>query len=176
MIIRLIFLVCLLTLISLGAAGSVAADSSLSLAVVPNDKAALSGLSEVKVIFDVTTGNPNILLNRLTLIEYTHNSIVQQGAAARMIIAFRQEATLLDQKDFSRVKPADRQGMQKVQAKIRTMSKVADYRFEQCSYANREFKVNNEDTIPEVKVVGDTFISLIAYQNKGYAYIPIKAG
>lgn len=63
--------------------------------------------------------------------------------------------------------------MQKVQAKIHAMSKLPDVHFEQCSHANLEFKVNNADTIPEVQVVGNTFVSLAAYQNKGYAYIPI---
>ena len=42
---------------------------------------------------------------------------------------------------------------------------------EQCAVAVREQGTRPEDVVPSVKVVGNAWISLMAYQAKGYAYI-----
>ena len=44
---------------------------------------------------------------------------------------------------------------------------------ESCSVATRLLGVDNETIIPEVNPVGNTFVSLIGYQKKGYALIPL---
>jgi hypothetical protein len=43
--------------------------------------------------------------------------------------------------------------------------------FEQCSVASREQGTKVAKVLPEIHVVGNGFISLMAYQAKGYAYI-----
>lgn len=154
-------------LMLLGASTGAYADSA------PSDKVALHGVSEVKVIFDITTGDAKKLLSRLGLIEETRDSIVKQGGKPNLILAVRGPASLLMQKDESRIKLEDLPVAAKIKDKIRAMSKEPDYQLNQCSVANRYLKINNEDTIPEVKVIGNSWISLAAYQNRGYAYIPI---
>lgn len=139
----------------------------------PDDKAALNGLSNVKVIFDITTGDAKKLLSRLGLIEETRDSIVKQGASPHFILAFRGPASLLVQKDESRIKLEDLEVAAKIKQKLKDMSKDKSYELEQCAVANRYLKIKNEDTIPEIQVIGNSFISLAAFQNKGYAYIPI---
>ena len=42
---------------------------------------------------------------------------------------------------------------------------------EQCSVAIRQQGTKAENVLPEVKVIGNSWISLMAYQAKGYAYI-----
>ena len=42
---------------------------------------------------------------------------------------------------------------------------------EQCAVAAREQGTKPENVVPSVKVVGNAWISLMAYQAKGYAYI-----
>ncbi len=44
---------------------------------------------------------------------------------------------------------------------------------ESCSIATKLMGVDNVTFIPYVKPVGNTFVSLIGYQKKGYALIPI---
>ena len=166
--------------LSLGAAifflmvgGTAFAAEPTASSLAPSDKEALSGLSEVKVIFDITTGDAKKLLSRLGLIEETRDAIRQQGATPRIILAFRGPASLYIQTNESRVKIEDLDTMKKIQDKLKAMSKDKSYRLAQCAVANRYLKVNNDDTIPEVEVVGNSFISMAAYQNKGYAYLPI---
>jgi len=42
---------------------------------------------------------------------------------------------------------------------------------EQCSVAIRTQGTKAENVVPAVKVIGNSWISLMAYQAKGYAYI-----
>jgi intracellular sulfur oxidation DsrE/DsrF family protein len=146
---------------------------SVHAAPPPEDKEALNGLTDVKVIFDITTGDAKKFLSRLGLIEETRDGMVKQGVKPHFILAFRGPASLLVQKDESRIKLEDLEVAAKIQQKIKAMSKDKSYRMAQCAVANRYLKIKNEDTIPEIEVIGNSFISIAAYQNKGYAYIPI---
>ena len=150
----------------LGMAGVAQADS-------PDDKDSLSGLKEVKVVFDITTGNAKKLLSRLGLIEETRDTMVKQGVTPHFVLTVRGPASLLMQRDQSRISLDDLPVMEKIQEKIKEMSKDKSYELSQCSVANRYLKIKNEDTISEMRVVGNSWVSLAAYQNKGYAYIPI---
>ena len=139
----------------------------------PDDKDALAGLREAKVIFDITTGDAKKLLSRLELIEETRDGMLKQGVKPRFVLAFRGPASLLVQKDQNRIKLEDLEVAAKIAQKIGAMSKDKDYTLEQCAVANRYLKIKNEDTIPELHVIGNSFISIAGYQNKGYSYIPI---
>jgi intracellular sulfur oxidation DsrE/DsrF family protein len=139
----------------------------------PEDKEALSGLKEVKVIFDITTGDAKKILSRLGLIVETRDGMVKQGVTPHFVLAFRGPASLFVQKDQSLVKLEDVELMKNIQLKLKEMSRDKSFSLAQCAVANRYLKIKNEDTIPEVRVVGNSFISMAAYQNKGYAYIPI---
>ena len=47
-------------------------------------------------------------------------------------------------------------------------------RIEVCAVATRVFKVDNSALIPDILLVGNVLTSLIGYQNKGYALIPVN--
>ena len=46
-------------------------------------------------------------------------------------------------------------------------------KFEVCEVSTRLLKVDNATVLPTAKVVANTFISLIGYENRGYAIVPI---
>lgn len=143
-----------------------------ALAQTPDDRAALSGLSEVKVAFDITTGDAKALLNRLNVIDETRQTIIQQGVKPSFVLAFRGPATRLVQTDPSKFKPEDRETVEKIAAKIKAMSQSSGVAsIEQCSVAVRQQETKIADVLPEIKVVGNSWVSLMAYQAKGYAYI-----
>ena len=146
--------------------------SSFGSANAADDKAVLTGLKEVKVAFDVKEGNPKLLLARLDIIDETRQSLIQQGVTPHFILAFRGPATRLLQTDTAMIKPEDRELATKVAAKVGQMSSAAGVDgFEQCAVAVREQGTKVEKVLPQVRVVGNGFISLMAYQSKGYAYI-----
>lgn len=137
-----------------------------------DDAEALKGLTTAKIAFDVHEGNPKLLLARLDVIDETRQSLIKQGVKPQFVIAFRGPATKLVQSDMDKIKPEDRPFAQKVAAKLKEMSRAPGMeRFEQCAIAVRTQGTKEADVLPEVRVVGNGFISLMAYQARGYAYI-----
>jgi len=112
------------------------------------------------------------LLNRLNVIDETRASLIKQGVTPHFVIAFRGPATKLVQTDMSKVKPEDRELAGKIAARIRELSTAPGVNgIEQCSVAIRQQETKAENVLPEIKVIGNSWISLMAYQSKGYAYI-----
>jgi intracellular sulfur oxidation DsrE/DsrF family protein len=141
-------------------------------AIAADDAAALAGLKEVKVGFDLKEGDGRLLLNRLEIIDETRRSLIQQGIKPRFVIAFRGPATKLVQTDSTLIRLEDREMATRIAAKIKQMNASSGIEgFEQCAVAAREQGTNVEMALPEIRVVGNGFISLMAYQAKGYAYI-----
>src|SRR5580704_15418206 len=141
-------------------------------AVAADDHAALTGLKEVKVAFDVKDGDAKLLLARLDIIDETRQSLIQQGVKPHFILAFRGPATKLVQTDPDKIKPEDRAMAAKIASRIKELSAAPGVDgFEQCAVAVREQGTKPELVLPEIRVVGNGFISLMAYQAKGYAYI-----
>ena len=137
-----------------------------------DDKAALAGLTEVKVAFDITTGEGKGLLSRLNVIDETRQSLIKQGVKPHFVLAFRGPATKLVQTDIEKVKPEDRLELPKIALKLQEMSAAQGIQsLEQCSVAIRQQGTAADKVLPPIKVVGNSWISLLAYQTKGYAYI-----
>src|SRR5438552_5480229 len=137
-----------------------------------DDHDALQGAKEVKVAFDITAGEAKALLGRLNVIDETRRSLIEQGVTPHFILSFRGPATKLVQTDISKIKPEDRETAIKIAAKLKEMRNAKGVEnLEQCAVAVREQGTRAEDVVPSVKVVGNAWISLMAYQNRGYAYI-----
>jgi intracellular sulfur oxidation DsrE/DsrF family protein len=159
-------------------AAAAAALVVLAFAIAParsqtaDDKAALAGLSEVKIAFDLTNGDGKALLKQLEVIDETRQSLLKQGVKPEIVIAFRGPATKLVQKDQAQISAEDRENAAAIAKKISAL-RVADgvAGIEQCAVAVRLAGTKEADVVPGVKVVGNGWISLAAYQAKGYGYI-----
>jgi intracellular sulfur oxidation DsrE/DsrF family protein len=141
-------------------------------AASPQDSDALSGLNEVKVSFDMQTGNSAALLKQLEVIEETRDSLIKQGVKPSFVITFRSPATKLVQTDPGEIAIDDRENARTIAGKIRALKKAEGIAsIEQCAVAIRLAGTKQENVLPEIKVVGNGWISLMAYQAKGYGYI-----
>jgi intracellular sulfur oxidation DsrE/DsrF family protein len=161
-----------LSTVVLGIAMSAIGLPAAAQSAAPDNKAALSGVKEMKIAFDVTDASPDPLLAKLTVIELTRKQLIAEGVTPRIVVAFRGDASFFTQTDTSKIEPKDREGAMKVAAKIREMSATKAYEaLEQCSVPLPARKLRNEDVMPELKVVGNGWISLVSLQQKGYAYI-----
>jgi len=141
-------------------------------AEAPKDQATLSGLKEVKVAFDLQNGDGKTLLKQLEVIDETRQSLIEQGVKPQFVLTFRGPATTLVQTDQSQIKPENREYVSKIAEKIHAL-RAADgiNSIEQCAVAVRLSGTKPENVVPDVKVVGNGWISLMAYQAKGYGYI-----
>ena len=146
----------------------VAADMS------PNDKEALKGLSSAKAVFDITTANPKKLNFYLKLIGETAKSMEAQGVTPKFVLAFRGPATKYVSTDRSKVKLEDLEVAEQITSKIHQLAKTKDMELVQCAVAAKALKVDTKTIDPAVTVIGNSWIALIAYQNKGYAIVPVR--
>jgi len=153
---------------------SVAAQFAVAAACAADfdDHDALAGLKEVKAAFDITAGDAKALLGRLEIIDETRRSLIQQGVTPHFVLTFRGPATKLVQTDVSKIRPEDRETASRIASKLKEMRGAKGVEdLEQCAVAVREQSTRPEDVVPSVKVVGNAWISLMAYQSRGYAYI-----
>jgi intracellular sulfur oxidation DsrE/DsrF family protein len=150
----------------------------LAIAVIPvtaaaiDDADALKGVASGKAVFDVNLGDAGKLALYLSIIEDTHEGLVKQGVKPDLILAFHGPSVLLISKNRSNVPVEQRDKYDEVAELIKEL-KGLGVKLEVCSIATRLMKVDNATIYPEIKVIGNSFISLIGYQTKGYAYIPI---
>jgi intracellular sulfur oxidation DsrE/DsrF family protein len=137
-----------------------------------NDSGALQGLKEVKLAFDVTSDDAKRLTSVLDTIEETRVGLVKQGVTPHIVVTFRGPATKLVQTDQTLMKPADRERAAAIAAKVKALSTASGIDgIEQCSIAVRGAGTKPENVVSGIKIVGNGWISLAAYQAKGYAYI-----
>jgi intracellular sulfur oxidation DsrE/DsrF family protein len=127
---------------------------------------------EMKIAFDVTDGNPKALMVKLATIETTRTQLIDAGVTPHLVVAFRGEASWYTQADDSVVKEADRADAAAIKAKMRQLKALSGVDgLEQCNLPLAPRKLKAEGVMPEVKVVPNGWISLVSYQQQGYAYI-----
>jgi intracellular sulfur oxidation DsrE/DsrF family protein len=139
----------------------------------PNDADALEDISEGKVVWDITTQNPKKLLVYLNVIQQTYDDLVRQDVKPDMVFTFRGPVLKLISTQPLDLDNGNQTEHEEALDLLKNMSQRPGVKMESCSVAARLMGIDNETIIPEVKPVGNTFVSLIGYQHKGYALIPI---
>lgn len=138
-----------------------------------DDSAALNGVKATKSVFLIDFTNPRKTAFYLDIIRGTHDGLVKQGVTPNMVLVFIGETVR-----YLSTKPDDTLEMEFGDdlKSIAETAKILDQkgvRMEVCAIANRVFKVENEDVLPQMEVVGDGFISLIGWQTQGHKLVPI---
>jgi intracellular sulfur oxidation DsrE/DsrF family protein len=128
--------------------------------------------NEMKIAFDVTEGNPKALLGKLNTIDVTRKQLLERNISPRIVIAFRGDASYFTNTDIAQIKEADRADAAKIAAKIRELQQANGVvAVEQCNLPLASRKLKAAEVMQEVKVVPNGWISLVDYQQRGYAYI-----
>lgn len=137
-----------------------------------DDRAALTGLSEVKIIFDLTSGDAERLSGTLAVIEDTRAALIRQGVTPQIVLAFRGGATRLVQTDLNALTTEQRKHASEIAAAIKALGGAKGIAaLEQCAIAAKGQGVQPERLLPGIKLVGNGWVSLAAYQAKGFSYI-----
>jgi intracellular sulfur oxidation DsrE/DsrF family protein len=132
----------------------------------------VAGLKEGKIVFDITEGDGKALLVRIESIEETRQDLIKQGITPRFVLSFRGPATLLVQTDLQQVKPENRPYAGQISALIAQLSKAPGVEsLEQCGVAVRHAGTKPENVLPPIKVVANSFVTIMDWEAKGYAYI-----
>jgi len=137
-----------------------------------SDANALKGLKTVKVVCDVNVGKPQLLLRRLELIDETYTQLIDAGIQPTFIVAFRGPASKYVTRGNGYVSPEHLATKKEIQGWIAQFHENG-FTLEQCAIAARAQKVTYGDFLPQITVVQNGYISIVAYQNKGYALLPM---
>ena len=146
---------------------------TLAWAEKPNDADALAGIETGKVVWDVTLSNPSRLLFVMKVIDETYRDLVRQDVTPDMVFTFHGRVLKLLSSQPLELSLDEESALEELLALIQTMSEKPGIKMESCSIASRILGIDNSTIVPAVKPVGNTFVSLIGYQQKGYAFIPI---
>ena len=137
-----------------------------------NDRQALEGVKVGKAIFDIATGNPNAMVTTLDVIGETIDDLKRYGVKPEIVIAFRGPAVRFLTSNGDRIPPEHTATSMELSARIEQLA-ARGVRIEVCGITTRMMKMDNATLVKGAQPVANTFNSLIGYQAKGYALIPI---
>jgi intracellular sulfur oxidation DsrE/DsrF family protein len=147
--------------------------ASAETAVPVSNAAALHGVKEAKGVFLVNLANPKKTAINLNLIKGTHQRFVEQGLEPDLVLVFIGPTV-----KYLSTAPDDELALE-FESELNSIAQTVKeldalgVRMEVCAVATGAFGVDNETILPEMKVVGDGFISLIGWQTQGYGLVPI---
>jgi intracellular sulfur oxidation DsrE/DsrF family protein len=139
----------------------------------PADTSALAGVDSGKIAWDINMADAKKMLLYLKVMDETYEDLKRQGVEPDMVLTFRGPSVTLITSDRTDVPLDEEPHLDGVAEQLKAMLKKPNVRAEACSVATRLTGVDAETLLPGVEHVGNTFVSQIGYQAKGYAIIPI---
>ena len=138
-----------------------------------DDLLALAGLKDGKAIFDVRTDDPAKPWFILKVIQDTHFDLVQHDVDPDFTVSMSGPTVELLLQENLEIEGDGPGPLHKVSWMLVELEK-REVRLEACGYAARMFRVDPAGYFPEVRPVGNSLNSLIGYQMKGYALVPMN--
>ncbi len=155
-----IFVVCLF---------AVAAGTAFS-----EEYAALKGVKSVKAVFGFEMGDPQNALVHLQVIQQTFKdkSIWIGKKKPEIVVVFYGPSVKLASRNRAGFAPGDQKILDEYAGTISAMAKDG-IKFEICLIAVKLLGVEPSSILPEIKQVGNGWISVIGYQSRGYSFVPV---
>ena len=138
-----------------------------------SDAAALKGVKQGKGIFLLNVDSPQKAALYLNIISDTHKTMTAQKVKPDFIVVFvGSTVRFLTTAPDAELAATQKEALASIAASIKGL-KEKGVKLEICEIATNFFKVPNDKLLPELKLIGNGFTSLIGYQNKGYGLVPI---
>ena len=139
----------------------------------PADTEALADVTSGKIAWDINMASAEKLQLYLKVMDETYEDLKRQGVEPDMVLTFRGPSVRLITTERSDVSLDEEVQLDGIAEQLQAMLKKPNVRAEACSVATRLTGVDPKTLLPGVEHVGNTFVSQIGYQAKGYAIIPI---
>lgn len=138
-----------------------------------NDAAALKGLKQGKGIFLLNVDSPQKAALYLNIINDTHKTMAAQKVKPDFVVVFvGATVRFLTTAPDAELAATQKEALASIAVSIKGL-KEKGVKLEICEIATDFFKVSNDKLLPELKLIGNGFTSLIGYQSKGYGLVPI---
>ena len=132
----------------------------------------LTGTTTAKIYFDVNVGIPAKLLLRLSLIDKTLSQLKAAGVKPDAVIAFHGKASKFITNGVLYIEDEEQTAKAEVHTWLETFANQGVH-MEQCLIAANLHGIAPEDVRRELEVTQNGYISMIAYQNEGFALVPM---
>jgi intracellular sulfur oxidation DsrE/DsrF family protein len=132
----------------------------------------LKAVKSVKVVFDDRQGNPESASLHLKLIHQTYKDFVKMKKNPEFVVVFIGPSVKLISKNREGFKPEDQKSLDEIANTISAMSKDG-IKTEICLVAASVLGVDPATVLPEIKRVGNGWISMTVYQSNGYSVVPV---
>jgi uncharacterized protein len=135
---------------------------------------ALEGLDRLDTVVDYSLGSPEAATVVFPAIReiYQDPSVTALPEPPRTVIVFHGEAVRLLSTDRQGFDEQNRAALDQVTEMIRQFHEDG-IRMEVCMYAVEVLGVDPATLMPEIEQVGNGFISVVGYQNQGYAVVVV---
>lgn len=137
-----------------------------------DDRHALEGVKTGKAVFDIASSNPKAIVTILGIVDETIDGLKRQGVEPHIVVAFRGPAVRFLSSDSSVIPPEHAATAMELADRVEQLA-ARGVRVEACGITTRMMKIDHAKLIKGAQPVANTFNSLIGYQTKGYALIPV---
>jgi len=139
--------------------------------VFAEENEALMGVKSAKAIFDFRIGGPKSAAIHMNLIHQTYKDFTAMKKKPEFVVVFIGPSVKLVSTNRESFTPEDQKILDDIAKTISMMSKDG-IKFELCLVAAKVLKVDPASILPEIKRVGNGWISEIGYQVQGYSLVP----
>lgn len=132
----------------------------------------LDDLSGLKAYFDIKADSAAKIEKRLEWINEIYEQMNQKRGKATFIIGFRSKASFFVVKGDEDIDEEDLPTKRKIEKWLKHFAELS-IPLEQCGLSAELYDIEPEDFLSEITVVKNGYVSIIKYQNEGYAYVPM---
>ena len=132
----------------------------------------ITSVKTARIVFDEREGNPKAAALHLKVAYQAYKDLAAMKKDPAAVIVFSGPSVKLISKKKEGFSPEDQKSIDEIADTISSMSKDG-IKSEFCLIAAKYFEVDPATVLPEVKIVGNGWISLTVYQAQGYSLVPI---
>ncbi len=133
---------------------------------------AMTGIKSAKAVFDERQSDPKSAALHLKVLHQTFKELEGMKNNPVFVVIFSGPSVKLISKNREGFTPEDQKSLDEIANTISAMSKDG-INLEFCHLAAKVFNVEPASVLPEIKGVGNGWISILGYQAQGYSLVPV---
>jgi len=132
----------------------------------------IKSVKTAKIVFDERESSPNTAILHLKLVHQTYKDLAAMKKKLAFVVVFIGPSVKLVSKNREGFSPDDQKTLVEIANTLSAMSKDG-IKLEICLVAVKVYNVDPASVLPEIKKVGNGWISLAVYQAHGYSLVPV---
>jgi len=132
----------------------------------------IKSVKSAKIVFDERESNPKAAVLHLKLVHQTYKDLAAMKKKPNVVIVFMGPSVKLVSKNREGFSPEDQKSLDEIANTVSAMSKDG-IKSEICLFAVKVFNLDPASVLPEIKRVGNGWISMAVYQAQGYTLVPV---